>query len=226
MQLLQVKNLHWRRIGGFTIDVKDFTAKRGQLISIIGRNGSGKTTFIEILAGLHPKVRDKIMLLDKKLDDNLLPMRKHIGYIPDDSDWFIYELTGKEYIDVLAETFSKAKTSSPELKQNAKNLCQELGFEMLDTPIVQLSHGNKRKLQIVAGLMHKPDVVLLDELHNGLDAITMPKVDAILRRYIKEGTCVIASTHNFSWAKKMSTSVAFMKAGRLSQAMQLRARNV
>lgn len=210
---LKVKDLSLRRSDQFSVNIKLLKVYPGEVFCIVGRNGSGKTSLLECLVGLHPKTRSQVKVLDMVLTDNLFLVRKNIGYIPDDGEWFIRELSAKEYIKLLADTYATKQLSAEQNLKEASRLCSLLKFTQLTSPISSLSHGNKRKVQIIAGLMHRPKLIIIDELHNGLDPSTRNVINHVLNELLDSGSAIIASTHDLVWSTSFGSSIAIMKNG-------------
>ena len=217
LNTLDVRDLSVSPGGEFVLSIPKLAIKSGHILCLAGPNGSGKTTLIEALAGLQGIVSGSVNLSGKNwLDTNLRHTRAQLGYIPDDERWFIPELTAHEYLKLMAQVYADAKSCDKSTIINrSRELGQALYFKQFDQPLLTLSHGNKKKVQIIAGLMHQPDVILVDEIRNGLDPLAIIAVEEILRIEAKRGAIIIAASHDLWWSQRLATDIVLLMEGRL-----------
>lgn len=210
--MLSVKNLDAFQGSAFHLRIDSLKAKASSVTCIVGPNGAGKTTFLECLTGMLKPLRGEIIVKGVPITDQLQPLRLNIGYIPDDEDWFIKELTAREYFEVLLSVYKDAGVTAP-MAATIEQLAEQLSFTAFELPLQYLSHGNKKKVQCIAALMHNPSVVIVDEIRNGLDPLAIIAVEAILQSLVKKGVCIIAATHDLWWAERIATNVVLLKQG-------------
>ncbi len=196
----------------FHLKVDSLKASSGSITCIVGPNGAGKTTLLECLAGLAQPLRGEITIRGRSVTNQLQHIRLHVGYIPDDEDWFVKELTAREYFEVLISVYRDAGVTAP-LHKNIEQLAERLSFTAYALPLQYLSHGNKKKVQCIAALMHEPCVVILDEIRNGLDPLAIIAVEDILQALAKKGVCLIAATHDLWWAERIATNILLLRQG-------------
>ncbi len=213
MPVLKITNLKHSRHKGFTLHIPNLEMDERTIFAIVGTNGSGKTTLLESLASLHAETRNSIEVNGKILSSNLYDVRHNIGFIPDDENWLISGLTAREYFSLLAGIYSSAGRNKIDLLNNSKRLCKLLDLTRLDQQLSSLSHGNKKKVQIVAGVMHQPKVLLVDEPHNGLDPFAVKAMTKIILEARNAGACVVISTHDLVWAQKYADVISIMSNG-------------
>lgn len=211
---LQVQNLEYSHGGTFQLIVHSIQVGAGDILCIAGPNGSGKTTLIECLAGLLMPFRGSVLVQGKSLCGNIKAIKQHIGYVPDDENWFIKELTAREYFDVLVHVYHEAGVTAP-LHKNIAQLAKKLSFTNLDVPLQQLSHGNKKKVQCIAALLHDPKIIILDEVRNGLDPMAIIAIEQIIRERAAHGASVIVSTHDLWWSERIATDVLLLQDGKV-----------
>jgi len=210
--ILHISKLIAQRNNDFCLSLSQLELHSGTILCITGPNGSGKTTLIESIAGLYLPDSGKVTVCGKPINNSLYSVRRHIGYIPDDENWLIPELTAEEYIKVLSKIYTQANVNN-DFKTRYDELSKQLYFTAHNIPIVQLSHGNKKKVQIIAGLLHKPDVIVVDELRNGLDPLAIAASEKLLRTEALRGACIIAATHDLWWAERTAHEILVLLNG-------------
>jgi len=209
---LQVKGLFVARSEDFCLKVPHLTVEPGEFLCITGPNGSGKSTFVECLCGLLSPSKGSVQLGRTSLSRNVLATKAALGYVPDDEDWFIKELSAREYFTLLKNIYWSAGVAF-DMHARQSALASTLHFTAFDVPIQQLSHGNKKKVQIIAALMHKPNFIVVDEIRNGLDPLAIIATESLLRQEVDRGACVVAATHDLWWAERMADTVLMLVGG-------------
>ncbi|MFO8192868.1 MAG: ABC transporter ATP-binding protein [Bacillota bacterium] len=189
------------------IENVSFKVENGEIFGFIGPNGSGKTTTIRtLLALIHPTSgsasifgRDCIREADKIAGD--------VGYLP--TETYYYEnMTALELLQYTADLY----------RVNATDHISELAGKInldLKRKISSLSYGNKKKVGIIASLLHQPKMLILDEPTSGLDPIVQQTFIDILKEENKKGMTVLFSSHVLSDVQKVCSRVAILKEGRV-----------
>jgi ABC-2 type transport system ATP-binding protein len=213
-QAVTITKLYVRRSASFRLRIENFTAASGSITCISGPNGSGKSTLMECLVGLTLPTVGTVVVNGKDSRSSLRQIRASVGYIPDDEEWFIKELSAREYFDLLVDIYERAGIHH-DLVAAWHELARRLMFTTFDTPIQDLSHGNKKKVQIIAALMQQPPVIVVDEIRNGLDPLAIKQAEHLLQEYATKGACIIATTHDLWWAERIADSVAILVNGSL-----------
>jgi len=211
--VLQVSDLHFAYGPAFRLSIPTIAIKAGEIVCIAGPNGSGKTTYLECLTGLLQPDKGVITISGKPLTSAMYRSKAAIGYIPDDEHWLIKELSAAEYFEVLMSVYWAAGVTV-NMRQRCADLANQLQFTAFRQPLQELSHGNKKKVQIIAALMHNPKVLIVDELRNGLDPLAVIAAERIIKQSAKNGTCVVASTHDLWWAERLATSILLLVNGK------------
>jgi ABC-2 type transport system ATP-binding protein len=210
--IVAVRNLKVYRSKDFSLELKALRLAPGEILGVTGPNGSGKTTLLECLTGLFTIAGGSILVGGKPLDPSLQSIKAKVGYIPDDDEWLLAGLSAQEYFELLTAVYTKAgiKTDMP---SRVHRLSTTLQFSAFRQQLGSLSHGNKKKVQIIAGLMHAPPVVIVDELRNGLDPLAIIAAEQIIKEEAVRGAGIIAATHDLWWAERIANQVLFLKNG-------------
>jgi ABC-2 type transport system ATP-binding protein len=190
------------------LDGLDLRVERGEVFGFLGPNGAGKTTAIRILLDLlRPDAGYAAVLgLDPQRDS--LAMRARVGYLP--GDLSLYPGMNARSLMALRSSLGKGAMD----QAYTRSLCERLGVA-LDTPVRELSHGNKQKVGIVLALMTRPDLVILDEPTSGLDPLVQHQVLELLREVRSDGRTVFFSSHVLSEVERICDRVGIIRAGRL-----------
>jgi ABC-2 type transport system ATP-binding protein len=209
---LTVDNLHIRRSKTFTLHIEQLRVSAKSIVCIAGPNGGGKSTFMQCIVGLLKPDSGKVIVDGTLVTNDLRATRSVIGFVPDDEDWLIQELCAKEYFDLLIRVYRDAGVRS-DMRARIGELAKELSFTTFLQQLGSLSHGNKKKVQIIAGLMHEPKLIVLDEIRNGLDPLAIMSAEKIITDERKRGACIIAATHDLWWAERTSNRILLLSDG-------------
>ena len=192
-------------IKGLNLEVED-----GKIYGFIGHNGSGKTTTIKAICGIHTFEKGDILINGLSIKDNDIECKKIMAYIPDNPD--LYEnMKAITYLNFIANIYQMDTNIA---KNRIEYLAKELEiYDNLSDQIKSLSHGMKQKVALISAFMHEPKLLVLDESFVGLD----PKASFILKNKMKElcdrGSSIFFSTHVLEVAEKLCDKVAILKDG-------------
>lgn len=212
--LLKIKDLVIKRGDNFCLYVDELVYDKGQIICLAGANGSGKTTLVECLVSLLVPDQGYVLIGDKVVRPENMAIKKEIGFVPDDDGWIVAELTAQEYFNLLIKIYKKSGVST-DMQARVAYLAEAVLFTDWSLLLGELSHGNKKKVQLIAALLHQPSLVVVDEVRNGLDPIVIKRVEKLLQREARRGATIIAATHDLWWAERFSQSVVFLQAGQI-----------
>lgn len=210
--MLRVANLSVTRSAAFRLTVPELHVPPGSIMCITGPNGSGKTTLVGCLAGLLKPTNGTVHIDGHRIDNELWASKSLVGLAPDDEDWFIKELTAREYLGLLQRVYREAGVRI-NMAELAETMAGVLHFTAFDQQLESLSHGNKKKVQLIAALMHKPRLIIVDELRNGLDPLAIMAAESLIVAQAKAGACVIATTHDLWWAERIASEVLLLVDG-------------
>ncbi|HHB91071.1 MAG TPA: ABC transporter ATP-binding protein [Anaerolineae bacterium] len=188
--------------------------EEGEIFGFIGPNGAGKTTTIRLLLGLIFPTRGEARIFGKDAIKDGPEIRRHIGYLP--SEVFYYE--GMKVIDLLkyAASFYPG--------DHTKRLHELAEYMELDLhrKIEDLSYGNRKKVGIVQGLLHRPKLVFLDEPTLGLDPLMQRKFFDLIREENARGVTVFFSSHILGEVQRLCQRVGIIKEGQLIEVSDIR----
>jgi ABC-2 type transport system ATP-binding protein len=180
----------------------------GEILGLLGPNGSGKSTLLKLMLGMLKPDTGKIIVYGYDVTKDALNVRKITGYVPEDPRLYEF-LTGMEYLDFICNVFGVNDTN---LVYDYLKIFDI--YEKKDEMISSYSLGMKRKLSIIAALIHKPKLLLLDEPLNGLD----PKSARIFKDILfelKEKTTIIFSTHILEIAQAICDKIVILDKGQI-----------
>lgn len=186
--------------------------KAGEIIGYIGPNGAGKSTTIKILTGIIPDFDGDASVLGLDIRKDTLEVKKRIGYIPENAA--LYDtLTPLEYLTFVGELYKLEKV---QVEKKAKELLNvfELGNH-LDIRMTNFSKGMRQKVLLIAGMIHNPSILFLDEPLSGLDANAVILVKEILTRLKQSGKTVFYSSHLMDVVEKISDRIIVIDKGEM-----------
>jgi ABC-2 type transport system ATP-binding protein len=192
------------------LDGLDLTVQRGELYALLGPNGSGKTTTIEILTGQRTPTDGSARVLGTDPVEEPIDVRRSIGILPEREDPPSF-LTPREYLEFVGEV----RDIDP-IGQRIDRWAGRLEFQgVLDTLSTDLSEGERQRVMLAQVFIHEPDLVFIDEPLVNLDPLMQAKVRDQLREYCEAGNTLFLSTHFMEVAEELCTRVGIIAAGEL-----------
>ena len=194
------------------LDDVSFHVKGGEIVGFIGPNGSGKTTTMKLLTGIIRPDSGKIVVNGFNIREDPIKVKESIGYIADSPDMFL-RLKGTEFLQLIADIY---KVPTEVRRERIEKLAEKFGLtQALTSPMMSYSHGMRQKIMVIAALMHKPPVWILDEPMIGLDPKSAFELKQLMREHTKEGNAVFFSTHVLEVAEKLCDRVVIIKNGHI-----------
>jgi len=222
--ILNVKNV--KKVFGkkIVLDDVNLDIKRGEIFGIIGMSGSGKTTLLNTLVGfLLPEEGDvefqSSIVIEREEANNMLSISKHIvqlrkvfGFAPQLPSFYI-QLTAYENLDYFGSMYGLTK----EVKQsNIKHLLDLIGLtDAKDTLASDLSGGMKKRLGIACALVHKPDILILDEPTADLDPILRDQTWQLINKINQQGTTIIIASHFVDEIENLCNRIGVLQDGKV-----------
>src|SRR6266446_4005832 len=202
-----------RLFGDFTaVDSINLRVARGSFFGFLGPNGAGKSTTIKMLTGLLAPTSGNIRVLWRDIAEEPLEVKRRIGVVPEDLNLF-ERLTGAEMLAFIGRMYGLGKTEIAESSPELLDL-----IDLRDEPkklIVEYSHGMKKKLSLACALIHRPEILFLDEPFEGIDAIASRTLKDLLSRLTARGLTVFLTSHVLETVERLCTDIAIISQGKL-----------
>ena len=211
--MLSVKNLSktYRNSNVKAIENVNLEIEDGDIYGFIGPNGAGKSTTIKCIVGIHGYDEGEIIFNGVNIKDDPYFVKSQLAYVPDNPDLYEF-LTGIAYLDFIANCFKIGEEKNELIHKYATMF----GIEgALGNPIKTYSHGMKQKIQIIAAILHKPKLMVLDEPFVGLDPKAAFDLKEVMRELCKEGTMILFSSHVLEVVEKFCNKIAIIKNGHI-----------
>jgi ABC-2 type transport system ATP-binding protein len=202
-----------KRYGSFTaVDGIDLEVPKGELFGFLGPNGAGKTTTFRMIAGIILPTAGRIQIGGVDLVRQPLIAKRRLGYIPDRP--FVYDkVTGAEFLRFVAALYDAQDAS---LERRIDELLDLFELTAWKNELTEsYSHGMRQKLIIASALVHRPEVIVVDEPMVGLDPKGARLLKDLFRQYVNRGGTILMSTHTLEVAEGMCDRIAIMQAGRI-----------
>jgi ABC-2 type transport system ATP-binding protein len=194
------------------VDGLDLEVPRGSFFGFLGPNGAGKTTTIRMLMGLAPPTSGTIELLGLPMPEKSLEVKQRIGLVPDESLLFDH-LTGLEFTEFVGRMYGLAR---PLAQERARELLAL--FELDGEPrklIGDYSKGMRKRVAMAAALIHRPELFLLDEPFEGVDAVGARLMKEILLEQVRHGATMFLTSHVLEVVERLCDRVAIIHDGKM-----------
>jgi ABC-2 type transport system ATP-binding protein len=194
------------------VDDLSLTIPQGEIFGLIGPNGAGKTTTIRMGCGLLAPTLGRALIAGIDVAQEPERAQQYIGYL---SDFFaVYEdLKVWEYLDYFAHAYKLPETEIP---ARITEVISQVNLEVKrDAMIRGLSRGMKQRLGIARAIIHRPNVMLLDEPASGLDPKARLELRNLLRSLRDQGATILISSHILTELEGFCTSIGIMEKGRM-----------
>ena len=218
MSLLNVTALHKYYGDNHVLKGIDLTVEEGEVVAIICRSGSGKSTFLRTLNGLE-SINDGVIEVDGEYIDaaraDLRSLRQKVGMVFQQFNLFPHLTVGENVM--LAPQVVK-KTSRAEAEQIARQMLERVGLaEKFDAYPERLSGGQQQRVAIARALAMSPKVLLCDEITSALDPELVNEVLAVVKQLASEGMTLIMVTHEMRFAREVGDKLVFMHQGKVHE---------
>src|SRR5690606_20249100 len=218
MSLLNVTALHKYYGDNHVLKGIDLKVEEGEVVAIIGRSGSGKSTFLRTLNGLE-SINDGVIEVDGEYIDaaraDLRSLRQKVGMVFQQFNLFPHLTVGENVM--LAPQVVK-KTSRAEAENIARQMLERAGLaEKFDAYPERLSGGQQQRVAIARALAMSPRVLLCDEITPALDPELVNEVLAVVKQLASEGMTLIMVTHEMRFAREVGDKLVFMHQGKVHE---------
>jgi ABC-2 type transport system ATP-binding protein len=194
------------------VDSLSFEVSAGQTYGLLGPNGAGKTTCISMVAGILRRDAGEISICGEPLTDGSVAVKRRIGYVP--QDVAVYpDLSGRENLRFFAGLYDLTGSSS---RARVDEVLDLVGLrERARDKVSTYSGGMKRRINIAIGLLHRPDLLILDEPTVGVDPQSRNAILASIEDLSAEGMAVLYTTHYMEEAERLCDRVGIIDLGHL-----------
>jgi ABC-2 type transport system ATP-binding protein len=193
------------------VDQISLDIKKGEILGLLGPNGAGKTTTLRMLTGYFMPTSGTIRVKDYQLDENLLEIKKLMGYLPESAPLY-HSMLVYDYLDYVAGLRGLDKDKKISRIRQLVDLC---GLdEIMHRSISELSKGLNQRVGLAHAMMDDPEILILDEPTSGLDPNQIAEIREIIRQIGEEKT-VILSTHILSEVEATCDRVVIIDKGKI-----------
>jgi len=184
----------------------------GQVIGYIGPNGAGKSTTVKILCGLLSDFQGDVIVKGFDVRKKTLEVKALIGYVPEMAE--LYDvLTPNEFLSLMGALYKMPKEL---VAERARNMMDAFGMGgNMDQRMDTFSKGMKQKVLITSGLLHNPEIIILDEPLSGLDANSVIIVKELIGKLAASGKTIFYSSHMMDVVEKVSDRIVLINEGRV-----------
>lgn len=194
------------------LDGLSFSVARGEFFGILGPNGAGKITTMRILSGIIKPHAGSFRMAGIECSGNNGNIKKKLGFVPQELAFY----PTSSAVDNLSFFGQMFGLHGSLLKEHIKNVLQIVQLEVRKhEPVVHFSNGMKRRLNLAIGLLHKPEILLLDEPTVGVDAQRKNAILESLQRLNMKGVTILYSTHYMEEVQRMCGNLAVFDHGRV-----------
>jgi ABC-2 type transport system ATP-binding protein len=187
-----------------------FTVEQGEIMGLLGPNGSGKSTLMKIMVGIMKPDSGSIEIQGKDVTKDPTEVKRIVGFVPESPRLYEF-LSGVEYLDFVADVHN---LDSMTKEERITDFLKALDLEGKENELIHgYSQGMRQKLAIIAGLLHRPRVLVMDEPLNSLDPRTARIVKDVVHKLRDDGVPTIFSTHVLEIADAICDRVVIMDNG-------------
>jgi len=184
-----------------------FDANQGEIVGFLGPNGAGKTTTMRILTGYMPPTDGSATVAGYDVVEESLEVRKRVGYLPETVPLYT-EMTALEYLKFMADL-----RHIPNAEDRAQETLEQVNLsDRANGYIANFSKGMRQRVGLAQALIHRPEVLILDEPTIGLDPAQVVEIRNVIREIGKDRT-VLLSTHILSEAQQICDRVLIINKG-------------
>lgn len=209
--MLEARSLH-KKYGNFpALSGVSFELRPGEIFGYLGPNGAGKSTTLKLLTFASAPDSGEILFDGRPVSSSAAEYKASLGYVPEVP--FLYDLlTGREFLNFVCDMRGMALSDRGAIDRYLDE------FDMLrdaEKLISCYSNGMKKKMSIIAALLHGPKILLLDEPTSAMDAVSVKAFKDIITELKNSGTAILLTTHILEIAEKMCQRIAVIGRGRI-----------
>ncbi|MFV0157339.1 ABC transporter ATP-binding protein [Empedobacter falsenii] len=211
--MIEIEKLYKKYKNSDVFALEDFslTIKQNEIHGVLGPNGAGKTTLMSILSGLIKPTSGNIVIQNFNQKNDLKKIQNIIGIVP--QEYALYPtLTARENLEFFGKIY---KVPSKELHEKILLLTEKVGMsKFLDRKIESFSGGMKRRINLLAGILHQPEILFLDEPTIGVDIQSKIALLDYLQELHQQEMSIVYTSHHMAEAEDFCTQVTIMNQGK------------
>lgn len=214
MEAIRTQNLSKSYDGQKTFAGKDLNIaiRKGEIFGLLGPNGAGKTTLISMMCGLLKPTSGEVFVNELNFKNKRTQILKKIGVVP--QEYALYPtLTAGENLNYFGSLYN---LQGRDLKQRVETGLKKVGLlDFKDKAIKDFSGGMKRRINLLTGILHQPEILFLDEPTVGVDIQSKEVIMNILKNLNEKGTTIVYTSHHLSEAQNFCTRITIMDKGKM-----------
>ena len=209
--MIQTEHLTRRYGPKVALDDLNLRVEPGEILGFLGPNGAGKSTTVKVLTGMIRPSGGRAVVAGFDIVEQPMEAKKRIGYVPESAA--LYDgLTAAEYLELIACLYHLDPKT---MHARSGELLELFGLAAdQDRRMTEFSKGMRQKVLIAAALMHRPEVLFLDEPLDGLDANAALIVKEVLKQLAGQGRTILFSSHILDVVERMCTRIVIINHGR------------
>jgi ABC-2 type transport system ATP-binding protein len=209
---IRIDGLRKEYNGKAAVDGLSLEVPRGSFYGFLGPNGAGKTTTIKMLMGLAIPTAGSIEILGHRLPEGELDVKSRIGLVPDETLLF-EQLTGLEFVEFVGRMYRLDRTIA---RERARELMALFELDGASNKLInEYSKGMRKRVAMAASMIHRPDLFLMDEPFEGVDAMGARMMKDLLLEQVKRGATVFLTSHVLEVVERLCERVAIIHQGKL-----------
>lgn len=194
--------------------IKDFSLNigKGEIFGLLGPNGAGKTTSISMMCGLLAPTSGKLLISKLNYSENRTEIQKKIGVVP--QEYALYPtLTAYENLSFFGSLYN---LNGKDLENRIESGLKKVNLlDFKNRPIKDFSGGMKRRINLLTGILHQPEILFLDEPTVGVDIQSKEVIISILNDLNQNGTTIVYTSHHLNEAENFCTQIAIIDKGKI-----------
>src|SRR5690606_3740987 len=214
MEAIQCHNLSKSYDGKKTFVIRDFnlSISKGEIFGLLGPNGAGKTTLISMMCGLLAPTSGEIKLSGLNVKSNRTEIQKKIGVVP--QEYALYPtLTAFENLEFFGSLYN---LHGKDLKNRIESGLEKVNLsDYRNRPVKDFSGGMKRRINLLTGILHQPEILFLDEPTVGVDIQSKEVIIGILEELNAKGTTIVYTSHHLAEAQNFCTRLSIIDKGKI-----------
>jgi ABC-2 type transport system ATP-binding protein len=194
------------------VDGLSLTVPRGSFFGFLGPNGAGKTTTIRMLMGLIQPTSGSIEILGLSMPGRDVEIKTKIGLVPDESLLFDH-LTGVEFVEFVGRMY---RLPTSVARERSRELIELFELDAHSRKLIgEYSKGMRKRVAMAASLIHRPELFLMDEPFEGVDAVGARLMKDILLDQVKRGATIFITSHVLEVVERLCDRVAIIHEGKV-----------